>query len=92
MALNLKIKKIIHPNTTYRILFFLCTMSDKRRIIIIVASVIGGTLLSMLLFKMRRGGQALEERDVTTLITNFVFSLAIILGIGFFFIWRKKKD
>ena len=86
--------KVLIPftNAAYTNLFFLCAMSDKRRVVIIVCSVLGGTLLSLFLFKMRRGSQPLDDRDVNTLITNFVFSLAIILGIGFFFIWNKKKD
>ena len=67
-------------------------MNNKRRTTIIVVSVLTGTLLSFLLFKTRRGAEPLSGSDQTTLITNFVFSLAILLGIGFFFIWNKKKD
>jgi hypothetical protein len=67
-------------------------MSDKRRIIIIIVSVLSGTILSLLIFKVRKGTAGLNSQDYSTLITNFVFSLAIILGIGFLFLWRKKKD
>lgn len=67
-------------------------ISNKRRVIIIVISVSAGTLLSVLLFKLRRGAQPLTTNDVSMLVTNLVFSIAIILGIGFLFLWNKKKD
>ena len=67
-------------------------MNNSRRTIIIIASVFTGTVFSFLLFKSRRGAAPLTDTDQTTLITNFGFSLAILLGIGFFFIWNKKKD
>ena len=66
-------------------------MSNKRRIIIITISVLAGTLLSVLMFKLRRGG-TLTSNDMSMLLTNLFFSLAIILGVGFLFIWNKKKD
>jgi hypothetical protein len=44
------------------------------------------------MFKLRRGGGALTTDDQAMLITNFSFSIVIILGIGFFFIWNKKYD
>jgi hypothetical protein len=65
-------------------------MSNRRRIIIIVIAVITGTALSALIFATRSGGK-MSSSDLSTLLTNFVFSLAIILGIGFLFIWNKKK-
>ena len=65
-------------------------MTNRRRVTIIIISVLAGTLLSVLLFKVKRGGE-LSSQDVSTLITNLVFSLAIILGVGFLFIWNKKK-
>ncbi|CAN5578585.1 hypothetical protein BH11BAC2_BH11BAC2_15620 [soil metagenome] len=67
-------------------------MSDKRRIIIIVMSVGFGMVLSYFIYKLKRGGQPLTQQDITTLGTNFVFSLAIIIGVGFIFLWNKKKD
>jgi len=67
-------------------------MSDKRRIIIIVISVITGSILSYFLYKLKRGGAELSSQDITSLATNFVFSLALIIGIGFMFLWNKKKD
>ena len=67
-------------------------ISNKRRVTIIVISVLGGTLLSIGMFKLRRGGQALTTADKNTLIWNLALSLALILGIGFMFLWNKKKD
>jgi hypothetical protein len=66
-------------------------MSDRRRIIIILVSVIIGTTFSFLIFKARKGAAGLNDQDYSALLTNFVFSLAIILGIGFMFLWKKKK-
>lgn len=65
-------------------------MSDRRRIIIIVLSVTVGSFLSYLLYKFRRGGAALTQQDLFSLSTNMIFSLAIILGVGFIFLWRKN--
>jgi formate/nitrite transporter FocA (FNT family) len=67
-------------------------MSEKRRITIIIASVFFGMFLSYLVYKLKRGGAELSNSDVTTLATNFVFSIAIIIGVGYMFIWKKKKD
>jgi hypothetical protein len=67
-------------------------MSNRRRVIIIVISVLFGSVLSFFVYKLRRSGGDLTQEDVNFLITNFSFSLAIILGVGFFFLWNKKKD
>lgn len=67
-------------------------MSPTRRVIIVLSSVIVGTVLSYLLYVSRRGADGLSKEDYHMLITNMVFSVGIILGIGFAFIWRKKKD
>lgn len=67
-------------------------MSPKRRVIIVAISVGAGTLLSYGLYKLRRGGAELTTQDKHTLLTNMVFSLGIILGVGFMFLWKKKKD
>lgn len=66
-------------------------MSDNRRIFIILISVFAGTMLSLLIFKVRKGDAGLDNQDYSMLVTNFVFALAIILGIGFLFLWKKKK-
>ena len=67
-------------------------MSPRRRIIIVILSVSAGSFLSYLLFKVRKGGAELSQQDTHTLITNLVFSVMIILGVGFAFLWKKKKD
>lgn len=67
-------------------------MSNRRRIIIIVLSVGAGTVLSFFMFKLRRGGQPLTTTDTNTLIWNLAISITLILGVGFMFLWNKKKD
>ena len=67
-------------------------MTPRRRVSIVVISVLGGSILSYLLYKARRGGGDLTSQDTHTLLTNFIFSLGIILGVGFMFLWKKKKD
>jgi len=67
-------------------------MSPRRRIIIVFLSVSAGSFLSYLLYKARRGGAELTQQDQHMLLTNMVFSVMIILGVGFAFLWRKKKD
>jgi hypothetical protein len=67
-------------------------MSPQRRVIIVLISVSAGTVLSYFLFRFRRGGEELTQQDTHFLMTNMVFSLLIILGVGFMFLWKKKKD
>ncbi|MEP7262917.1 MAG: hypothetical protein ABI772_00390 [Bacteroidota bacterium] len=67
-------------------------MSNRRRIIIIMVSVISGTVLSFFIFKARKGPAGLTNDDYSTLITNFIFSLAIIVGVGLMFAWKKNKE
>lgn len=67
-------------------------MSPTRRVIIILISVLTGTVLSYFLYMSRRGANGLSKEDYHMLLTNMIFSLGLILGIGFMFIWRKKKD
>ena len=67
-------------------------MTPVRRVVIVVISVTAGSFLSYLLYKARRGDAGLTQQDTHTLLTNMVFSLGIILGVGFRFLWRTKKD
>jgi O-antigen/teichoic acid export membrane protein len=67
-------------------------MSPTRRVIIVLASVGGGSVLSYFIYKLRRGGAELTPQDKHSLLTNIAFSIAIILGVGFTFLWNKKKD
>ena len=67
-------------------------ISNKRRVTIIVISVFAGTILSIGMFMLRRGGQPLTTNDTNALITNFIFSIAIILGVGFLFLWNNKNN
>ncbi len=67
-------------------------MSNRRRIIIIIISVFTGTMLSLFIFTIRKGDAGLSNDDYTTLITNFIFSLGIIVAIGLLFAWNKKRE
>ncbi|NNF01229.1 MAG: hypothetical protein HKN22_00950 [Bacteroidia bacterium] len=63
-------------------------MSNRRRIIIITISVMIGSAMSAGIYVMKKG--TLSGDDYFSLITNIVFSLLLILGIGYVFVWRKK--
>lgn len=67
-------------------------MSNNRRITIIMISVLVGSVLSFFIFKARKGPAGLNSEDYSTLATNFIFSLAIIIGIGLMFAWKKNKE
>ncbi len=63
-------------------------MSRRRRIIIITASVLMGTFFAFLLIKSRMG--TLKPNDWFQLGFNFLFAVAIVIGIGF--VLRKMSD
>lgn len=63
-------------------------MSNRKRIIIILSSVGVGTLLSALLVMTRK--DIITQKDVTTLIINFLFAAGIIILISIFLARRKK--
>ncbi len=65
-------------------------MSNRRRIIIVTISICIGSLMSVGLF-YKRGNGNLDNNAVLNLVTNFVFSLVIVLAIGMFFVWNNKK-
>jgi ABC-type Mn2+/Zn2+ transport system permease subunit len=65
-------------------------MNDKRRFIIILASVTLGALLSIGLFYLRRQGN-IQAQDYTTIVTNFVFALAIVVVVGVVFKGKKEN-
>ncbi len=65
-------------------------MSNRRRVIIIAASVLMGTFLAALLVKSRMG--TLKPNDWFQLGFNFLFAVAIVIGIGMVFRAMKKKD
>lgn len=65
-------------------------MSDKKRMIIIFLSVLTGSLLSYVMFLMRKG--TLTSHDYFVLATNFGFALLIVLGVGFYLMRKNKRD
>jgi hypothetical protein len=65
-------------------------MSKRWRIIIIVASVLMGTFFSFLLVRTRMG--TLKPNDWFQLGFNFLFAVAIVVGIGLLLKMRKEKN
>lgn len=65
-------------------------ISSRRRIIIVISSVTVGSLLAAALIARRFGG--VKPENMSSLIINFAFSLAIVFGIGIFLSKRKDKD
>ena len=65
-------------------------MTNRRRVIIIVTSVLMGTFLAALLVKSRMG--TLKPNDWFQLGFNFLFAVAIVVGIGLVFRFMKKKE
>ena len=65
-------------------------MNNRRRIIIVTISICIGSLMSVGLF-YKRGNGSLDNNAILNLVTNFVFSLVIVLAIGMFFVWNNKK-
>jgi len=55
-------------------------MSNRRRILIIIASVLMGSFFAFLLLKSRMG--TLKPNDWLQLGFNFLFAVAIVIGIG----------
>jgi hypothetical protein len=66
------------------------TMNSKRRLIIVATSVLMGTFLAYLLVKSRLG--TLKPNDWMQLGFNFIFAVAIVIGIGFLFIKTRDKN
>lgn len=65
-------------------------MSNRRRIILIVVSVTLGSLLSIWIVKKRMGN--LSPTSYNQLIFNFIFAIAIVVGIAILFQKMNKKD
>jgi hypothetical protein len=65
-------------------------MSKLRRIIIIISSVLMGTFFAFLLVKSRMG--TLKPNDWIQLGFNFLFAVAIVVGIGWVLNRRKEKN
>ncbi len=65
-------------------------MSSRRRIIIIVLSVSMGSFFAFLLIKSRVG--TLKPNDLFQLGFNFLFAVAIVVGIGLVFKMKKDKN
>jgi ABC-type uncharacterized transport system fused permease/ATPase subunit len=64
-------------------------MNDRKRLFIIIISVSVGTLISIGLYLLRRGGNVTGE-DAGTIATNFVFAMVIVVIIGV--VLKSKTD
>jgi hypothetical protein len=65
-------------------------MSNRRRIIIILSSVTLGSIASFFIVRSRMGN--LSPDNYKQLIFNFVFAIAIVVGIAILFGRMNKKD
>ncbi len=65
-------------------------ISKKRRLIIIIISVTLGSLISLYIVKKRMG--TLNQQDYMQLGFNFLFAIAIVVGIGLLFQKMNKDD
>ena len=62
-------------------------ISNKRRYFLIIISVVVGSLISFWLVKKRVG--TLSPENYMQLALNFIFALAVVVGLAIFF-GRKK--
>jgi hypothetical protein len=65
-------------------------INKKRRLIIILASVGAGSLISFFILKKKMG--SLTPNDYLQLGINFLFAVAIVVGIGFLFSKMDKGN
>ncbi|MCX6290624.1 MAG: hypothetical protein NT126_02540 [Bacteroidetes bacterium] len=65
-------------------------MSNRRRLIIIISSVLMGTFFAFLLIKSRMG--TLKPNDWVQLAFNFLFAVAIVVGVGFILKVMRDKN
>lgn len=65
-------------------------MNNRRRIIIIIVSVLMGTFFAFLLVKSRMG--TLKPNDWFQLGFNFLFAVAIVIGIGMILKMMREKN
>jgi hypothetical protein len=63
--------------------------ANRRRIFIIIISVSLGTLLSWMLIVARYGKT--PPGNMSSLIVNFAFSLALVFGLGIFLSKQNKN-
>lgn len=65
-------------------------MSNRRRILIIFFSVTLGSIISFFIVKKRMGN--LSPDAYNQLIFNFIFAVAIVIGIGLLFRKMNKDE
>jgi hypothetical protein len=65
-------------------------MGNRRRVFIIITSVLLGTFFAFLLVRSRMG--TLKPNDWFQLAFNFLFAVAIVVGLGMLFKKMKHKD
>ena len=65
-------------------------MNDKKRYTILAVSILTGSLFSVFLFKMKRGG-SLTSQDWVTIGSIFMISLILIFGVSMIFKNAEKN-
>ncbi len=65
-------------------------MNDKKRYTILAVSISVGTIFSIFLFRMKRGG-ALNSQDWVTLASIFFISIILIFGVSLIFKYAEKN-
>ena len=65
-------------------------MNSRRRIFLIIISVAAGSAISFYIVKKRMG--TLSQQDYMQLGFNFIFAVAIVVGIAILFQKMNKKD
>ncbi|MBK6444972.1 MAG: hypothetical protein IPG90_00880 [Bacteroidetes bacterium] len=65
-------------------------MNDRRRLIIIIISVGVGSLISLYIVKQRLGN--LKREDYIQLGFNFLFAIAVVVGIALLLQNMNKKN
>jgi hypothetical protein len=65
-------------------------ISNKRRIVLILVSVSTGSLISLWIVKKRLG--SLQQSDYLSLLFNFIFAAAVVVGLAVLLQSMNKKD
>ncbi|MFM7217035.1 MAG: hypothetical protein ACKO7B_07120 [Flavobacteriales bacterium] len=65
-------------------------ISNKRRIVLILVSVSTGSLISLWIVKQRLGN--LRQSDYLSLLFNFIFAAAVVVGLALLLQSMNKKD
>ncbi|MFM8432909.1 MAG: hypothetical protein ACKOA1_08945 [Bacteroidota bacterium] len=65
-------------------------ISNRRRMLLILGSVSIGSLISFWIIKKRLG--TLNQNDYLSLLFNFIFAAAVVVGLAMFLQKMNKQD